>query len=220
MLQRLKTIWNKHTMKTWKGYAKEVSQNTFKITFCEKSPELASVLATSFSKIPAIEVIEGDILKLAADAIVSPANSFGDMSGGLDKAIDDFYKGTAQSMAMEAIRDQYHGELPVGNAIILNMRHQQFPHLIIAPTMRIPGRVDDTINAYLAMRALLTCIIDYNLRAEQPILHIAMTSLCTGIGRMPYQKAAEQMLVAYDMIIHQHWKQVMHPAMAPYAYKN
>jgi O-acetyl-ADP-ribose deacetylase (regulator of RNase III) len=30
------------------------------------------------------------VLHCKADAVVSPANSFGDMGGGLDKALDDF----------------------------------------------------------------------------------------------------------------------------------
>ena len=219
MLQKAKWLVDKLGLKAYKSWSKELPKNTIKFSFCEQNADLASVLAEVFAKVDEVEVLQGNILKLSADALVSPANSFGDMSGGLDQAIDDYYKGEAQSKASSLIRSTYYGELAVGQAAILEMNQARFPKLILAPTMRVPGKVAKSINAYLAMRALLIAVLDYNKQAQTPIQHIAMTSLCTGIGRMPFVEAAEQMLVAYDMIIKESWKKIVHPSIAPYSMK-
>ena len=73
------------------------------------------VALTRGSGVPGVEVVHGNLLDLGCDAVVSPANSFGDMSGGIDKAIDDFHDGEAQRRVMAAIAEQFLGELPVGS---------------------------------------------------------------------------------------------------------
>jgi hypothetical protein len=40
--------------------------------------------------------------------------------------------------------------------------HETVPYLVAAPTMRIPDRVDDTVNAYLAFRAALLAVLAHN----------------------------------------------------------
>ncbi|MDJ1484294.1 macro domain-containing protein [Cytophagaceae bacterium YF14B1] len=200
-----------------KPFGKGLADQEVKISICDTNPDIAQIFAEVFADEKRIEVIQGNILNLTADALVSPANSFGDMSGGLDKVIDDFYNGEAQRKAQQYIRHHYFGELPVGMAGILEMKKQPYPHLIIAPTMRIPGNVGKTINAYLAMRAILQAVLIHNFNHEEKIRHIALPSLCTGIGGMPYQEAAEQMFTAIHSILDEDWKLVVHPAMAPYA---
>ncbi len=49
-----------------------------------------------FFGVDAVEIVQGDLMDAGEDAVVSPANSFGDMSGGVDKRIDDFFRGAAQ----------------------------------------------------------------------------------------------------------------------------
>lgn len=179
--------------------------------------EMAEAFLKYFYDRDNVEILQGNILNLSCDALVSPANSFGEMSGGLDKAIDDFYGGNAQPSIRHAIGERFFGELAVGNAIILPMNTKQFPLLIVAPTMRIPGNVQRTINAYLAMRAVLVAISQHNKQANGSIHNVAIPGFCCGIGGMSPQESAEQMRVAYDMIIEEKWKTVIHPALAPYA---
>ena len=204
---------------TLKPFGDKLTKDDFRITLCDLDPEVANELARTFQGMDEVEVVHGNILHLWADALVSPANSFGDMGGGLDKAIDDFYKGEAQRQVQARIREEFLGELPVGCAITLRMGGQQFPHLIVAPTMRIPGSVAGTINAYLGMRAILVELIMANKKGAYPIKHIVVPSLCTGVGRMPYQDSANQMLAAYKNVMLSGWMDIAHPAMAPYAVK-
>ncbi|MEM1134661.1 MAG: macro domain-containing protein [Bacteroidota bacterium] len=205
---------------TLKPFGENLHKNDFRVTICDNNLELSKILAETFQGIEEVEVVFGNIFHLWADAIVSPANSFGEMSGGLDKAIDDFYKGEAQKRVQVQIREDYLGELPVGKAITLQMNSLQFPNLMVFPTMRIPGTVKETINAYLAMRATFVELIRMNKKEAGSIKTIVIPSLCTGVGRMPYKESAEQMFTAYKNIMLSGWMDIVHPAMAPYALKN
>lgn len=215
-LFKIYTSFKRMQLKTIKSFGK----NNFydlKITICDLNPEIADVLGRVFAKEDHIEILQGDILNLSADALLSPANSFGDMGGGLDKSIDDFFQGEAQQKVQELIQDKYFGEMPVGVAEVLTMNYRQFPYLIVAPTMRIPGNISKSIHAYLAMRAALIAILQHNQAQTDKIRHIALPCLCTGVGGMPYQESAEQMHTAMHQILSGNWRQVIHPAVAPYA---
>ena len=218
LFDRTKKHFMYRQLKQIKAFGKSHERGkTLSISFCDMQHDMVRAFDEYFHDRADVEILQGDILKLSRDALVSPANSFGDMSGGLDKAIDDFYKGEAQRSALKAIGEQYLGELAVGNALILSMKTKQFPFLIVAPTMRIPGNVQRTINAYLAMRAVLVAVLQHNTSAKQPICSVAIPGFCSGVGGMAPQESAEQMRTAYEMIFEEKWKAVVHPALAPYA---
>jgi hypothetical protein len=92
-----------------------------------------------------------------------------------------------------SIREQFMGELPVGMALIVTMPSQRFPFLAAAPTMRVPGSVAETINAYLSLRAALVAVIQHNGREAKQIKSLAVPGLCTGVGGMGYGMAAQRM---------------------------
>ncbi|QEL13368.1 macro domain-containing protein [Limnoglobus roseus] len=194
-----------------------VPPTALKLSLGDHSPFVAESLAQVFADVAAAEVVHGNLLDLDCDALVSPANSFGDMSGGIDKAIDDFYRGEAQSRLVAAIAERFLGELPVGMAVVLELSSKRFPFLIAAPTMRIPGSIAGSINAYLAMRAVLVAVKQFNETASRPIRSLAVCGLGTGVGGLHAADAALQMRTAYDSIIGEQWRQVQHPVLAPYA---
>ena len=183
----------------------------------DRLPDVAGALSATFADVPLVEVVEGDLLKSDCDAIVSPANSFGDMGGGIDKAIDDAFEGELQPHVQAVIAEQYLGELPVGTAVIIPTSGIAFPFVIVAPTMRTPGSVATSINAYLAMRAILANVLRFNESQPHPINSVAIPGLCTGVGGMTAAESANQMRTAYDNIILQGWRRVKHPVQAPYA---
>lgn len=216
LVDRLMGYWRRRDMKRHQGFGKDATG--VRLLLCDRNTEIVETWCWVFRDVEAVEIWEGDLLQLDADALVSPANSFGDMSGGIDKAIDDFYRGAAQDATMKAIRDRFYGELPVGMAMVLPMETRRFPFLIVAPTMRIPGSVAGTINAYLALRAVLVTVLQYNKQNHaRPIETIAVPGLGTGVGGMDYGAAAEQMRAAFDSILGGGWEKVVHPAMAPFA---
>ena len=69
-------------------------------------PQLVDAWARAFAVYPEIDPIAGDYFQRSADAIVSPANSFGIMDGGLGLAIRDqlgySIQGKIQSVVVES----------------------------------------------------------------------------------------------------------------------
>src|SRR5437667_6826723 len=102
-----------------------------------------------FKGIANVQISHGDILEKSAHAIVSPANSFGYMDGGIDLIYLNRFGYELQNRLQAHLRDEHDGELPVGQATIVETFDPKMPYLVSAPTMRIPMNVSDSINAYL-----------------------------------------------------------------------
>ncbi len=164
--------------------------DTMKITLVGLDGALVRAWQSVFAEVEGVSVVEGDYFDHPADAMVSPANSFGIMDGGIDRAICEQLGLGVQKALQRAIVEHHHGELPVGCAEVIETGDARWKYLVAAPTMRIPESVASTLNAYLAFRAaLLAC-------AKHPITSLVCCGLATGIGRMEPMRCATQMLVA------------------------
>ncbi len=204
-------------MQVIKPFGKGAANSPLRLSLCDLQLDMAAAWREFFSDVDSVEILRGDLMETETEAVVSPANSFGDMGGGVDRRIDEFYKGAAQQAITERIQTRFLGELPVGMAMIVPMPGARIPSVIAAPTMRIPGPVADTVNAYLALRAVLVVVQQHSAQSETPIRTIAVPGLCTGVGAMPCVIAARQMRAAYDNVIGGGWREVHQPAMAPFA---
>lgn len=140
---------------------------------------------------------EGSIFEVECDALVSPANSFGFMDGGLDMAISEFFGWHVQARLQELIRAKHHGELPVGQAEVVATDHSEIPYVIAAPTMRVPRVLGETMHPYLAMRAVGLLALHGSFPDGTPVRDtirtIAVPGLGTGVGRVPAGVCARQM---------------------------
>jgi O-acetyl-ADP-ribose deacetylase (regulator of RNase III) len=172
-----------------------------KIKLCDINQEMVNAWKNCFESYPEVEITKGNIFEIDADALVSPANSFGFMGGGLDYHINKFFDFKLESKVQNVIRKKYNGFLPVGHALIVETNHEKFQFLISAPTMEVPLNVASTINAYLAMRAILMEIINHNQQNENKITSVVIPGLAGSTGRMPFTRIAFQMLKAYENII-------------------
>lgn len=169
-----------------------------KIILTDLSPKLLDAWKEFFSHQEDVTILESDITKVACDAIVSPANSFGFMDGGLDYALSERFGWDLEKNLQKIIKDLPEGELLVGQALVLETGDSIVPFIISAPTMRIPTNfnIDTSINAYLAMKAILI-----KAKSDSRISSVAIPGLCTGVGRMQPIIAARQMFQAYKEII-------------------
>ena len=123
---------------------------------------MAAAWRKAFDGAPGVVVVEGDILDGPCDALLSPANSFGFMDGGIDLAYRRYFGSDIQARVQAKIRSEFHGELPVGQAMVVPTGHETVPYLVAAPTMRIPDKIGDTVNVYLAFRAALLAVVSHN----------------------------------------------------------
>jgi O-acetyl-ADP-ribose deacetylase (regulator of RNase III) len=170
-----------------------------KIYLIDRSTPLVQAWREAFADCADVEAIAGSYFQRNADAIVSPANSFGIMDGGLDLELRDQLGYTVESRVQQAIVERHHGELPVGAAEVVETDHDRWKYLVAAPTMRIPEPVAFTLNAYLAFRAILVAAKNFNgQKGERVIDSLVCSGLGTGVGQISAIKCARQMRAAYE----------------------
>ena len=147
-----------------------------------------------FAQEPNVKIIHGSLVKIECDAIVSPANSFGFMDGGVDYVISERLGWSLQDRLQAIIKSLPEGELLVGKALTIETGDSKIPYLISAPTMRIPTNfnIATSVNAYLAMKATLI-----EARRHDKIESVAIPGFCTGCGKMNHDIAARQMYQAF-----------------------
>ncbi|MBL7973404.1 MAG: macro domain-containing protein, partial [Candidatus Kapabacteria bacterium] len=167
--------------------------------------KLAESWNKTFKDIPNVEVIHGDIFDYPSDALISPANSFGAMNGGIDFSISKNLGWHIEKELKKIIREKFFGELLVGQATIVPTNHVDFPYLISAPTMRNPMTIVHTPNVYLAMKAILALVqfgtFDDGRKIISVIHTVAIPGLGTGVGQVPPITCARQMRIAWEDIM-------------------
>ena len=169
------------------------------IVLCYRDEPLGAAWRAAFAGVFGVEVRADDICQVQCDAVVSPANSFGFMDGGLDHLLSERFGWELEKRVQAAIQARPMGELLVGEAIVVPTDDVLVPWLICAPTMRVPMRVRTSINAYLAMKAILLAARSH--RAEIPIETVVVSGLGTGIGQLAPELAAAQMCQAYKEVV-------------------
>jgi O-acetyl-ADP-ribose deacetylase (regulator of RNase III) len=166
----------------------------------DRSDELPAAWHRHFAGVPNVHPATGDIFGEPVDALVSPANCFGFMDGGIDRAYSLRFGWHLQDQLRELLRRDWDGELPIGLAVVLPTGAADIPYLVAAPTMRAPVNVSQTLNAYLAFRAVLRAVRKVNERTPGAIQRVACPGLGTGTGEMPANICAKQMRAAWDEV--------------------
>src|SRR4051794_40598373 len=119
------------------------------IVLASIEPSLAAAWETFCGDLDFVSVHFGDILDVACDAVVSPANSYGFMDGGIDALYSRHFGWGVEERLQKAIRERHHGELLVGTAEIVETGDEGIPYVIAAPTMRVPMVLRESVNPYL-----------------------------------------------------------------------
>ena len=132
----------------------------------------------------ALEIVEGDITLLDADAIVNPANSSLRLGGGVAGAIR-----RRGGPAIQSECDRI-GHCPVGGAVLTGGGELRARHVIHAV-----GPVWDPDDSSECDRLLASACREALLRAsERGLQSIAIPSISTGIFGFPMERAARILL--------------------------
>jgi O-acetyl-ADP-ribose deacetylase (regulator of RNase III) len=170
----------------------------FKVILVDPKQELCDEFRKHFRELPRVDFVVGIFEELPEyDCMVSAANSFGLMDGGVDLAISNFFGWDLQERVQDRIIAEFRGEQPVGTSILVPTYHPDHPFIAHTPTMRVPMPITRTDNVYLAMGAWLRAVQGYNVTSGQPIRSVACPGLGTTTGRMRFSEAARQMALAY-----------------------
>lgn len=178
------------------------------------SATLVGAWHEAFAGVEGVTISQGDIfstqpgvlsedapIDVEADAVVSPANSFGFMDGGIDAVYTHVFGFGLEARLQQLLVAEHGGELPIGSAVIVETGSPQIPWCISAPTMRVPEAVPNSVNAYLAFRAALRAVLAHNAAGHPPIRRVLCPGLATTTGQMPVDRCASQMRVAWDYVV-------------------
>jgi O-acetyl-ADP-ribose deacetylase (regulator of RNase III) len=170
----------------------------FRLILVDPIPELCQAFRDEFGDLSTVEIVHGRFEELEHfDCMVSPANSFGLMDGGVDRAIINFFGIELMARVQEKIIREFRGEQPVGTSFIVETGHPKHRFLAHTPTMRVPMQIACTDNVYRATQAMLLAVWRHNLDHRDPIRVVACPGLGTATGAVPVRRAARQMALAY-----------------------
>jgi O-acetyl-ADP-ribose deacetylase (regulator of RNase III) len=177
--------------------------SSFKLVLCDPNEGLCEEWRRAFAPYGEdVEVRQGRFEDVDFDCVVSPANSFGLMDGGVDEAITMYFGQQMMDRVQEKVIEQYAGEQPIGTSMIVQGGEVRGKVRYVAhtPTMIIPMNISKTTNIYMAMKAMLLEVEKHNQYyqdSKQEIKTVVCPGLGTGAGRVPYNLAAQQMSNAY-----------------------
>ncbi|WP_231962554.1 macro domain-containing protein [Symmachiella dynata] len=132
------------------------------------------------------------------DCFVTAANSFGIMNAGIDAAVVRFHGENLMQRIQNRILDEYLGEQPIGTAMIEPTGKVGYPFIAHAPTMRVPGSIQNTDKVYAATWASLLTVYRHNASSDEKINTVVFPAMGAGFGGVPYLEVARQMAVAYQ----------------------
>src|SRR5688500_7101894 len=113
-----------------------MSDSELKLILVDTNPGLCIALDQAFTGLTGVEIVHGPFEALDQfDCMVSPANSFGLMDGGVDAAIIRFFGSQLQQRVQKRILDEFLGEQPIGTSMIVETGHPDHGFLAHTPTM-------------------------------------------------------------------------------------
>jgi O-acetyl-ADP-ribose deacetylase (regulator of RNase III) len=174
-----------------------------KLILADFNAPLCQQFEAAFKDLPNVEIFNGSFERVPEfDCMVSAANSFGLMDGGVDLAIIKFFGAQLEQCVQRHILENYLGEQNVGTSFIVETGHPRHPFVAHTPTMRVPMDIAHTDNVYRAMWAMLLAVHHHNQSAERKINSVVCPGLGTGTGNVPFKEAARQMAHAYRNYVH------------------
>lgn len=135
-----------------------------------------------------VDVHIGDITALETTAVVSPANSYGYMRGGVDLAYTRRFGQGLEDALRRRIAALPGGILPVGEALVVETGDAAIPYLISAPTMTTPMRLTDGAPVFASARAAMTSALEHAFDS------VAFPGMGTGTGGLDVAVASAAML--------------------------
>lgn len=158
---------------------------------------IAEAFKREFASFPEVTIYKGLFEELKdVDCLVSPANSFGLMDGGMDAAITRYFGDQLQKRVQAHIIKEYGGEQPVGTSFIIETNNERIKYIAHSPTMRCPSIIRNTDNIYRATKATLLALKKY----EDSIQKIAIPAFGAGVGMVPADNVSKQMALAFKHI--------------------
>lgn len=169
------------------------------IYLVDVNDKIVDALKKEFKPFGEVKVIKDDFAHFMethkdVECIVSPANAFGYMDGGYDKAIADYFGKEVEQEVQRFIDKHLFGEQPVGSSIMVDISNTN-KKLIHTPTMRLPSPIKDPFVIYQCMRTTLMVAF------KAKVSSIVIPSFGGATGKVKPKVIATYMRLGYEQIL-------------------
>ena len=138
------------------------------------------------------------------DCIVSSSNAFGLMDHGFDRSVCKVLNDSdnkIKTRVQQEIINKYHGEQPVGTAIIIETHDNKIKYLLHSPTRRTNYSIKGTDNIYMTIKAICNEIRIWNANNSDDdgklIKNVLLTGLGTFYGAVSPEESARQSVIGW-----------------------
>lgn len=139
-----------------------------------------------------IDVVCASVCDIKADIYVSPANSYGQLDGGIDKVYRTMFHGI-QYAVNDRLKIYKNNKPPigVGSALLIEILNRNC-RLLLAPTMELPGKLKTPWNSFWSALAIFYLTKDFDGT-------VAIPGLGTGTGHISSEEMIEMVMLAYKV---------------------
>lgn len=143
-----------------------------------------------------------DLNDLQYDVLISPANAYGDLRGGIDIIYFQLLgKYQLQDKIKDTIKTQAFGEIHLGDYLMvpLDIVEAKPKILILCPTMTVPTELSQkSRNPYLFMRAVIKAVRKIQSLIPDKKIKILCPIPCVGVGNMDIKLVSKQIAIAIE----------------------
>src|SRR5688572_18415636 len=136
-----------------------------RLVLVDRDPAVLEAWRYQFARWQEVEVREGRLLDTDDAALLLPGNSFGFLDTGLELEVVEALGPEIEEEIRSRIRKEHHGELLVGQALVLEPPGGKGRVLIYAPLWRTPRRLQGTVQPYLCLRGALLLVMRHGLHS-------------------------------------------------------
>lgn len=168
----------------------------FQSLFVDQDPDVVNALAASFGrKWPSfVRFIVGNIFRNGSGILVTPTNSEGDMSGGLDLQLRSMFPSLEQRL------QSHIGMLPskrlkIESSVWIETGNEDYPYVIFSPTFRTRWDLATPNRVYRAALAVFRSAQAYG--SVSTVHQLLIPGFGTGVGGLDPVVASRKVFQAY-----------------------
>lgn len=174
----------------------EIKKEMPMIYLVDVNPKMTDAWKEYFIGCKNIEIHNCDFISfmnghLDIDGVVSAANSFGIMDGGLDKIYSDFFGSRLESAVQDRLYEEHFEEQPICSCLVVKIPGMNMK-LLHTPSMRTPGVVLDPRIVYQCTRSALVSAV------KEHIKKLVMPAFGGLTGGVPQKTIALLQRLAYN----------------------
>ncbi len=173
-----------------------MNDQNVEIAFVDESPDVVNALAIAFGRRRPenVKFILGNLFHSGSGVIVTPSNSEGELSAGVDLQLKMLFPELEGKLA-EYLRNQPAGRLPIGNPVWIDTDNLEHPAIIFSALLSAPSDLATANRVYKAVLAVFRLIQQHAFPAH--VRRVLIPGFGTGVAGIEPEVAARKMFQAY-----------------------